>query len=90
MFIFQSIQSTPSPRRGGLYPRRRCAALSTRKCILVIRPRFSFSHSPAITRTRVLLAAATVPVIDHLCSEDGIEDEAGNETVQDQLVVDFL
>jgi hypothetical protein len=35
-------------------------------------------------------AGSTVPVVDHLESEDGIEDEAGNEAVKDELVVDLL
>jgi hypothetical protein len=35
-------------------------------------------------------AGSTVPIVDHLESENGIEDEAGNEAVKDKLVVDFL
>lgn len=35
-------------------------------------------------------AGSAVPVVDHLKSENGVEDEARNEAVEDELVVDFL
>jgi hypothetical protein len=35
-------------------------------------------------------AGSAVPVVDHLESENGIEDEARDEAVKDELVVDFL
>ena len=31
-----------------------------------------------------------VPVVEHLSSKDGVEAEASDETVQDELVIDFL
>ena len=36
------------------------------------------------------LARGAVPIVDHLEGEDGIEDEARDEAVEDELVVDFL
>jgi hypothetical protein len=35
-------------------------------------------------------AGSAVPVVDHLESEDCIEDEARDKAVKDELVVDFL
>lgn len=37
-----------------------------------------------------LAAAWAVPVVDHLCSQDGIKHKASDEAVQNQFVVDFL
>lgn len=37
-----------------------------------------------------LLAAAGIPVIDHLSGEDGVEGESSDEAVQNEWVVDFL
>lgn len=36
------------------------------------------------------LLRGSVPVEDHLESKDGVEDEAGDESVEDELVVNFL
>jgi hypothetical protein len=56
------------------------------------------SHGDSLFSSRLVqlvrrstdFAGSTVPVVDHLESENGIEDEAGNEAVKDKLVVDFL
>jgi hypothetical protein len=37
-----------------------------------------------------LLGCCTVPVIEHLKGDDGIECESGDEAVQDELIVHFL
>ena len=39
---------------------------------------------------RRLLAGGAIPIVDHLRSQDRVEGEAGDEAVQDELVVDFL
>lgn len=36
------------------------------------------------------LLRGSVPVVDHLHGENGIEDKAGDEAVEDELVVDLL
>ena len=36
------------------------------------------------------LFRGSVPVVDHLDGEDGVEDKAGDEAVQNELVVDLL
>jgi len=55
-------------------------------------------HSNSLSSSRLVqlvrrstdFAGSAVPVVDHLESENGVEDEARDETVEDELVVDFL
>lgn len=56
------------------------------------------SHGDSLFSSRLVqlvrgsadFAGSTVPVVDHLESEHGVEDEARDEAVKDELVVDFL
>jgi len=43
-----------------------------------------------LVRRSADFAGSAVPVVDHLESENGVEDEARDKTVEDELVVDFL
>jgi hypothetical protein len=43
-----------------------------------------------LVRRSTEFAGSAIPVVHHLQSENGVEDEAGNEAVEDELVVDFL
>ena len=56
------------------------------------------SHGDGLLSSRLIqlvrgcadFAGSTVPVVDHLESEHSVEDEARDEAVKDELVVDFL
>lgn len=56
------------------------------------------SHGDSLVSSRLIqlvrwstdFAGSTVPVVDHLESEHGVEDEARDEAVEDELVIDFL
>ena len=43
-----------------------------------------------LVRRSTDFAGSAVPVVDHLKSQNGVEDEARDEAVEDKLVVDFL
>lgn len=75
------IPLTPSARSGrlGAGPGRCPRALGN----------WSFLGNLAAS-SLLLRRRGAVPVVQHLGGEDHVEGEAGNETVKDQLVVDFL
>ena len=75
------VSLTPSARSGrlGARPGRCPGALGNRSLLR------NLAASGLLLRGR-----GAVPVVQHLDGEDHVEGEAGNETVEDQLVVDFL